>query len=137
MVDAGLTLDEGIVDTFNELKMKHTYQYLIFRLSDDYSKVILDKQGDKGESYEDMVASLPADKPRYIVFDYNHTTADGRNVNKLIYIQYTPDIAKVKDKLVSASSTKLLQTNLQGIAITVHASDVSDLDEQEVVKKLK
>jgi cofilin len=137
MVETGVKLHEEVVSEFNELKMKNTSQYLIYRLSDDFEWIILEKKGEKGESYQDMIKNLPTDLPRFVVYDYNLTTADGRKVRKLININYIPDVGTVKNKLVSASASKTLQSNLQGIGLTVRASDLSDLDEQEIIKKIK
>jgi cofilin len=132
----GLTLYDDVVSEFKELKMKNASQYLIYRVSDQLDGILLERKGEKGESYQDMIKNLPSNLPRFVVYDYNLKTADGCEVRKLIYIYYIPDVATIKNKLISNSANKTLQCNLQGIDLTVRAKNLSDLDEQEIVKKI-
>ena len=45
---SGIKLDPLCIEEFNNMKLKHKYRYIIFKLSDDHKSIVIDKLGAKG-----------------------------------------------------------------------------------------
>lgn len=91
---------------FNAFKLHrapHDNRYFIYKIEND-AEIIVDTFGDKSKTYDDFTACLPPNECRYGVFDLDFTTRDGREANKLIFISWSPDTAKIKNKMVYAAS---------------------------------
>lgn len=46
------------------------------------------------ETYADMKKKLPGSEPRYVVFDHEFKTKDGRTADKLLLIQWSPESSR-------------------------------------------
>jgi len=72
LVYSSVGLGPDCVSTFEELKLKKTYSYILYKLSDDKKTIIVEKTGDPQVTYEDFASSLPETECRYAVFDFNY-----------------------------------------------------------------
>ena len=134
---SGVGIDDTAISTFNELKLGHTYRYIIFRVSDDNTKIIVDKTGAPTTCFAEFVSELPRDECRYAVFDLAYTSEDGSDRNKLVFILWSPDSAKIKSKMLYTSSKLDLRRALVGIGVEFQATDLSEIEEDVVVEKVK
>lgn len=102
-------------------------------------------------SWEALVASLPSDEPRFVVFDFTDTKADGRVIAKLVLIKWCahhlhphhtppyhhcrtactprrcPDSVNFRIKPVIGASYQTLKEKLAGLGKDVQATDPADL----------
>ncbi|EGR27652.1 hypothetical protein IMG5_191910 [Ichthyophthirius multifiliis] len=139
-MDLGFQVSDRSIQEFNLMKMldkngQGKYRYIIYKVINN-KEIDIEKIGQREETYDDFVKSLPLDDARYCVFDYSMTYSDGRNANKLIYIFWCPDTAKVKVKMVSASTNQFFFGKLQGGLVSHQANDLSALSKNEIEKKL-
>ena len=67
------------------------------------------------------------------MFDLEFNTTDGRPTSKIVFVAWSPDTAKIKNKMVYAGSKEALKSALVGVAVHVQATDQSELDIAEVV----
>ena len=51
-------MNDGVIEAFNEMKMKHANKYMIMRINDDLTEIVLENQVQASE-YDDFVAALP------------------------------------------------------------------------------
>ena len=85
------------------------------------------------ESRLPATPSHPSSPPSsYAVYDYEHTNSEGRAFNKLVFLNWAPDAAAVKAKMMYASTKDFFRGHLDGVAVELQASEPSDLDEGEV-----
>jgi len=115
--------------------MGHAHRYVLFRLSDDHSSVILDKTGPPAITYETFIKELPPNDCRYAVFDFDYQ-ADGRELNKIVFIFWAPDSAKIKAKMLYASTKEAMRKKLVGIGAEVQATDLSEVDRSAVLDRV-
>jgi len=74
---------------------------------------------------------------RYGVFDCEYTDPKtGSNRNKIVFFAWVPDNAKVRPKMIFASSKDELKKRLVGVACEVQAADAGDLEYPSVVEKI-
>ena len=74
------------------------------------------------------------------MFDFQATTADGQVINKLIFFNWAPDTARVKSKMMYASTKDFFKGHLDGISAEFQASDLEEIAEtavEETVQSLK
>lgn len=55
---SGVAVNEEVVETYNGIKMGHKYKYVIYRLNDELTEIIVERKEEKAE-YSDFVAQLP------------------------------------------------------------------------------
>ncbi|CAB1103242.1 unnamed protein product [Ectocarpus sp. CCAP 1310/34] len=126
----GVTVNDEAVEMFNAFKLHrapHDNRYFIYKIEND-AEIVVDTFGDKTKTYEDFTACLPPNECRYGVFDLDFTTRDGREANKLIFISWSPDTAKIKNKMVYAASKEAIKSALMGIGIHLQATDQGELE---------
>jgi len=134
---SGVAVNDEIVAKFQELKLGHQHRYLIFKLSDNNSEIVLEKTGPPSATYEEFVKCLPGNDCRYGIFDLSFTADDGGQRNKIVFILWAPDSAKIKSKMLFTSSKADLKKKLVGIATEVQATDASEIDYASVLDKAK
>ena len=81
-----------------------------------------------------MIEQLPEEDCRYCVVDLDYKTDDGRPQDKLLFVNWAPDSAPIKSKMVYASTKESFKRNLVGIAKELQATDMSECDREAAVK---
>ena len=137
----GLSVSPDVADGFEDFKLqKGDYKgvsYIIYRISDDKKNIIVDKIGGVDEDYDAFVESLPENNCRYAVVDIKFETADERQTSKLVFMSWSPDTCKVREKMIYAGSKEYLKSSFAGgIGIAMNATDLSELDFETAVKPL-
>ncbi|KAJ1872362.1 cofilin [Coemansia sp. RSA 486] len=85
--------------------------------------------------FTDFVARLPEDQCRYAVFDVEYAKGDVVS-NKIVFISYSPDTAKIKPKMLYSASKDALTKVLDGIHESIQINDPDDLTLEHVQEKL-
>jgi cofilin len=136
------------------LKLRKKYKYIVYRLSDDLTNVVVDKKVESCQNYDDFVAELPENDCRYAVFDFEFEKNPGEGLrNKicffvwydvaaetfylLLYIFRAPDTSKIKQKMLYASSKDAIRKKLVGIGAEIQGTDMSEVAYEAVLEKVK
>ncbi|KAL2896960.1 Actin-depolymerizing factor 1 [Bienertia sinuspersici] len=125
---SGMAVDDACKLKFLELKSKRTYRFIIYKIEEKQKQVIVEKVGEPTESYEDFIASIPADECRYAVYDFDFVTAENCQKSRIFFIAWSPDTAKVRSKMIYASSKDRFKRELDGIQVELQATDPSEMD---------
>jgi cofilin len=134
-MSSGVQVKDDCLSEFEQMKIRNTYKYMIFKISDDKKHIEIEHKGEKGASFEDFTSKLPDGDCRYAVLDVEIDTKSGAKANKLIFVAWSDDNASVKPKMLYASSKDALKKSLTGINEEYQATDRGDLDEKEIMKK--
>eukprot|EP00163_Fabomonas_tropica_P012295 TRINITY_DN23554_c0_g1_i1.p1 TRINITY_DN23554_c0_g1~~TRINITY_DN23554_c0_g1_i1.p1 ORF type:complete len:140 (-),score=47.73 TRINITY_DN23554_c0_g1_i1:242-661(-) len=130
----GIAVNDDCVNEFNELKLRHSSRFVIYRISEDMSEVIVEHKAPPETSYDDFVAKLPQDDCRYAVYDFEYDAPDGSGKrNKILFIVWSPDTARIKSKMVYASTVSAVKRGLVGIAREVQATDASEIAHESLL----
>ncbi|GKU89327.1 hypothetical protein SLEP1_g3478 [Rubroshorea leprosula] len=121
---SGMAVHDDCKLKFLELK-KRNFRFITFKIQDQ--QVVVDKVGNPEESYEDFTASLPDNECRYAVYDFDFTTNENCQKSKIFFIAWAPDISKVRNKMVYASSKDRFKRELDGIQVELQATDPSEM----------
>jgi len=132
---SGVGVNSDCLEKFQELKLRKKSKYTIFNLNKEKTEIIVEKASPQSD-YEAFLGDLPETECRWGVFDLEYDTEDGKRT-KLVFIHWSPDSAKIKDKMLAASSKEALRRSLVGIQVEVQASDHSEVAFETVVDKAK
>jgi len=85
---AWIDVPERSKSAFMELKRRKVHRYVIFKIDDRREEIVVEKTGAPGESYDDFMASLPADDCRYVVYDLDFVSDDNCRKSKIFFISW-------------------------------------------------
>merc|ERR1712204_110277 len=96
-------------------------------------------------SYEDFLHDLQSGgdgECRYGLYDFEYEhqcqgTAESSKKQKLFLMSWCPDSAKIKKKMLYASSFETLKKSLVGVHKYIQATDASEASASEVEKQLR
>eukprot|EP01087_Luapelamoeba_hula_P020572 TRINITY_DN7041_c0_g2_i1.p1 TRINITY_DN7041_c0_g2~~TRINITY_DN7041_c0_g2_i1.p1 ORF type:complete len:137 (+),score=24.86 TRINITY_DN7041_c0_g2_i1:110-520(+) len=132
---SGIAIADEVVHKFNELKLAHNTRYLIFKMSDNLTEVVLEKTGAPTATWENFTADLPRDDCRYGIFDFEYEKDGGRR-NKIVFVVWCPETSKIKPKMLYTSTKDSLKKKLVGIGTEVQATDSSEISRAEVLARV-
>ncbi|ONK67793.1 uncharacterized protein A4U43_C05F3830 [Asparagus officinalis] len=125
---SGMAVDDDCKLKFLELKAKRTHRFIVFKIDEKLKQVVVEKLGEPTMSYEDFTASLPADECRYAIYDFDFVTEENCQKSKIFFIAWSPDIARVRSKMLYASSKDRFKRELDGIQVELQATDPTEMD---------
>jgi len=136
-MSSGAGVADECISKYQELKLGHAYRFIIYKLSDDNSQVVIDQTAPPTASYDDFKKSLPPNDCRYAVYDFEFTATEGGLRQKLFFILWAPDTAKIKPKMLYTSTKADFRKKLVGISAEIQATDNSEIDYDTILDKAK
>jgi len=146
-VGSGVSVNQDCFDEFDLMKKGRAYYAIVYKLSTDLKSIEIDtkfenptcEDGDtiaaEYKKFSDYLLTIEEKKEcRYGVYDIRFTTSEGIRRQKIVFITFCPENARVKLKMVYSSSKDTLKSPLQNV-IDVQANDASDLTLEHIVSK--
>jgi len=145
---SGVTVDDACVEAWGKLK-KGQIKCAVFKLTDDKKKIevvpdtcLPSKRGETNpEDFEQFQTFMPENTCRYAVYNIQISLKGSDNIvgqrDKMCFITWAPDTAKIKDKMLTAASKDALKKRLDGIALEFQCSCESDLQATSFIEKLQ
>merc|ERR1712232_486340 len=127
---SGVGVNDECVQAFQDMKLNHKHRYIIYKLSDDLSEVEVQELGSGDSSkgtFDEFTKKLPEKEARYAVYDFEYSMEDDGVRQKLCFILWSPDVAKIKSKILYTSSKDAIRKKLQGISAEIQATDASEI----------
>jgi len=121
------------LEKFQSLKFQKKLTYIIFTLNKANTEIVVELSSESTD-YEDFIKDLPETECRWGVIDFKYKEPDGSSHSKLIFVSWSPDDAKIKQKMLFASSRDALKRSLVGIAKEIQGTDYSEVDYDNVLK---
>jgi cofilin len=75
------------MNAFQELKLRKTFKYIVYKLSSDNKAIIVDKKS-ADTDYETFLGDLPENECRYAVYDVEYDSEEGGKRNKLVFFNW-------------------------------------------------
>jgi len=135
----GVAVSDACIASYNNLKLGKagsSPRYILYGLNSDNSQVVVLHEGPNSHSYADFVAALPPNECRWAVVDFEFESKDAGKRNKILFIQWSPETSKIKDKMLFAGSKEAFKKKLVGVALEVQATDLSEIDQAAVLEKV-
>ncbi|CAN6345030.1 unnamed protein product, partial [Urochloa humidicola] len=124
---SGMAVDDECKLRFLELKAKRTHRFIIYKIDEKKKMVVVEKVGEPVLNYDDFAAALPANECRYAIFDYDFVTEENCQKSKIFFIAWSPDTARVRSKMIYASSKERFKRELDGIQVELQATDSAEV----------
>ena len=132
---SGVGVSDEFITKYQELKLGKSLRYIVYKLNEDNTSVVVEKSAPASASYADFVKELPPNDCRYAVYDFEFNVEDGGKRNKIVFVLWAPDSSKIKPKMLYTSSKADLRKKLVGIATEIQATDASEIDYEAVLEK--
>jgi cofilin len=131
---SGVAVAEDCLSVFNKVKMRSSgFQWATFRVEETEGSVLTDGTGEVGTGkYQDFIAALPKDECRYAIYDYKYVNSEECEFNKLVFIIWNPDGARLKNKMLYASTKDFFKSRLSGIAVEIQATEYDEVSEEQL-----
>ena len=138
-IDLSIKYTEDVAYFFQRMDKKKTIRYMTFKVGKG-NVVDVDKVGDRITDFNEFISIIPKNEPRFIVYDVNCRTGDGRQFDKLLFAYWCPDtVQSAKVRFLYASAKKYIANFFKStgsledsLDITLHDSD--DLREENFIK---
>ncbi|ORX76955.1 putative COF1-cofilin [Basidiobolus meristosporus CBS 931.73] len=134
-MSSGVSVNDKCLESFQLLKLKKQYKYIIYKLNDDNTEIIVEEASEAG-TYDDFINALPETECRYAVLDLEYEKPGEGMRNKICFYAWSPDNSKVKQKMVFASSKDALRKRLVGIAAEIQGTDYDEVSFETVLEKV-
>lgn len=145
MAQSGIKCNDNVLEEYKKMSTgkNKPYRYIIFKIfkdeSGEFTKVDVEKTGARDNTFEDMMADLNSDEPRYMVYDLAyHTAGENQLREKIIFIKFVPETANRKEKMVYSSTEKELKNKVgtASISASYHFDSLSEINEKEIVDEM-
>nr|KAG5704416.1 hypothetical protein BaRGS_024271 [Batillaria attramentaria] len=136
---SGVGVQDECLRVYEEVKMGHRWLYVIFKVSEDLLRIVVEEKGGHDKTYYDFVEKLKeAEKMRqcrYAIFDVRFMQNDVPQ-EKLAFFLWSPGNATIKQKMLYASSKQALRNQMRGIHAEIQCTDDADLAMSNVLERL-
>ena len=141
---SGIAIAEDCKNVFEDMKRNKSYRYCIFFIKEE-KLIAVEKMGDCDASYDDFLKDLQSGGEgdcRYGLYhmEYEHHCqgiTESSKKQKLFLMSWCPDSAKIKNKMLYASSFETLKKFSVGVHKFIQATDISEASISEVQMKLR
>ena len=96
-VDNTNDASEECAEVFEALKLKRKHRFVIFKIGENQIEV--EKVGERNSTVEDLIKALPFTDCRYVMYDHEYLTADGRPTSKLWFLSWFPQNSTPYNKM--------------------------------------
>ncbi|OMJ13171.1 Cofilin [Smittium culicis] len=132
---SGISVADECISTFHDLKLKKAHKFAIFKINDSRTQIILDKVS-SSEDYQDFVNELPTDDCRFAIYDFSYEVEGAGTRHKLCFYSWSPDTAKIRPKMLYASSKDAIRKRLDGINNEIQCTDLDEVSHKSVLEKV-
>ncbi|MDX3771392.1 actin depolymerization factor/cofilin-like domain-containing protein [Streptomyces sp. NBC_01707] len=132
-MSGGIPVEDSCIKAFHELKSKRNVNTVIYRLSDNLETVVPDFKGNL--THDELLKALPAAETRFVVYDLVFATADGTRKEKIVLISWCPESVKVEQKIAHSTTCSKVHNLLDGVQVYVQATDLTDVEYDELVSR--
>ena len=147
-MDAGVVVDDNCIHQFKAFHVQNSpTRALIFSINAAGDLVNVEKAISKGSNCdtwsglcENVLATEFAEKPCWVVYNLELVKEDQgveRQISKLVFLHWVPSKSKLKFKMLMSSTKQTLLTKLNCSMVNIEGTSLADVDESNVMDKLK
>ena len=100
---------------------------MIFVINDNNTMIIFKDSGSFNEDFNFLNVKLNDKDYTYVVFHFDYNRDEGK-ISKLIFLMWIPYKTCIKNKFIYATTKEIIKKSLDGIQITIQATDKSEID---------
>jgi cofilin len=123
---SGVEITDDCINQYEELELCYAHRYIVYKLSDDLKRLVVEKKATAMASYADFLRELPDNDSRYAVYDFAYDAGDGTR-SKILFLFWVPESAKIKAKIMYGATKNAFRMKLFGVGKEITAGDLSEL----------
>jgi len=132
MALSGIRVEEDVVKFYEELRFKKQAGGVILKIQDELISLEKEVDGD----FSTMVANLPPEEPRYVLYDVEMKNRAGIDTIKTVFLFWLPMESPVRMRMLYASTKAVITKEFRGIAAQIQEDDKSYLNLEKIVEKV-
>mmetsp|Transcript_13610 Transcript_13610/g.29474 ORF Transcript_13610/g.29474 Transcript_13610/m.29474 type:complete len:148 (-) Transcript_13610:704-1147(-) len=140
-MSSGVAVNPECIEAFNELK-KREVRGIVLKINDEMTEIGVEKKltassdaAKAKEMWGDAIKELPESDCRFVVYDFEYEH-QGLPKSKLIFVKWAPEAAKIKAKMIYASSQEGCLTQMEGVGRQLQCTDEDEAMYETIVKTL-
>ncbi|XP_016574255.1 actin-depolymerizing factor-like [Capsicum annuum] len=114
------------IQVYKHIDTYVNHRYIVFKI--DGQQVVVEKVGEDQETHEDLANNLPPNECRYAISDCDFTTNENVQKSKIFFIAWSPETARVRSKMLYASSKDRFGREFDGVQVELQATDLSGMN---------
>lgn len=95
-----------------QLLNRRKTRYVFYRMEE--FTIVVEKISERNKTYLDMVKELPDTEPRYVVYDFEFKSGDGRMTSKMFWIFWTPKNASQEKRVIYTQALAKFRDQFSG-----------------------
>lgn len=128
-----IEIDPKVIDTFNSIKSNGTNSYMVLKVNEE-PRVVIERIGELGETWDSMSEQLPREDGRYIVFDYKRKLEEGKAVSKLLFAYWCSFYVPISRKIQLSTIKDIVEAKVP-CQISFTFNEKFDLEETEILNQ--
>lgn len=129
---SGIAISDDAVNLYYHMKAKALYRWAMWKVDSAGKNVVIATVGDKDSTFDDFLANLPPNDCRYAVYDYPYVNSEGVVYTKIVFLNWAPDTAIIRSKMMYAATKDFFKSCLDGISVEFQASELDEIQEADV-----
>lgn len=137
---SGVAVNDNVVSAFQDLVKQRKYRAVVFKINDSMTEVQLEKtyppsRNDPKSDWTEFAAKFPQDECRYAAYDFSYEH-QGSPKTRIIFLLYTPETSKVRQKMIYASTQEGVVKKLEGVQRQLQCTDPEEIEYESIAKLL-
>lgn len=129
---SGVTIQQNVVKAYEDMRFKQEPGGMVFCINEG----LIEVEKEVGPDYAAMLDGLPAEEPRFILFDVPMQNRTGLDVVKTVFIFWLPMESPVRMRMLYASSKSVILKELRGISAQIQDDEKASLSLGKVIQKV-
>jgi cofilin len=129
---SGVGVSKDCLAAFASVKRRGGPRFAIFAVDEASGAVVTETVARPGDAHEDFLDALPEGDCRYGVVDHAFVNSEGCVFDKLVFVLWSPDGARLKSKMLYAATKDHLRGCLEGVSLELQATEREDADEETI-----
>lgn len=136
---SGVAVDPKCVEVFKQLKERKN-RCVVFKINEGMTAIEVEKTlplsgGSPKDDWEEFTKALPESDCRYIAYDFAYEH-QGAPKQRILFVLWSPEYAKVRPKMIYASSQEGVVNKLEGVQRQLQCTDSEELEYAAISKQL-
>ena len=129
---SGVGVSKDCLAAFASVKRRGGPRFAVFAVDEASGAVVTETVARPGDAHEDFLDALPEGDCRYGVLDHEFVNSEGCVFDKLVFLLWSPDGARLKSKMLYAATKDHLRGCLEGVSLEVQATEREDACEETI-----
>ena len=132
LTSESLVASDEAHEAFRALKLKRKHAFILFKIQS--GQVMVDSRSLPQATLQDCFAALPQSDCRFLVYDHQFKTKDGRNTGKLWFISWMPLNSTTAMQMAYTHGKKVARAICDGV-FDANARTTADIEDAIGVKE--